>query len=72
MCGKTPKTPKVVQRDPIAEQKAAEARAQIEANAATANKRRKRGMAGVVMGAMRQQQAATGGPSLLAQARPEG
>lgn len=42
MCGKAPKTPQVVQRDPIAEQAAADAQAQRETNAQLATRRRRR------------------------------
>jgi len=42
MCGKAPKAPKVVQRDPVAEQAEAERKAAIEANAEIASTRRRR------------------------------
>lgn len=41
MCSSKPKPPKVVRRDPVAEAKAAEARAQSEANRATAARRKR-------------------------------
>ena len=69
MCGKTPKTPTVVQRDPVAEQKQAEAEAQVKANSETATRRRRRNRSSLLAGG------ATGAaesPSLLAQAKPGG
>lgn len=43
MCGKTPAPPPpVVQRDPVAEQRKAEADAQVKANAELAHRRRRR------------------------------
>lgn len=71
MCGKTPKAPPpVVQRDPVAEQREAEALAQTKANQETAQRRRRRqrssllttGSAGSTVEA----------PSLLAKATPVG
>jgi len=77
MCGKTPKAPPPpVQRDPVAEQRIAEAKAQREANSATAAKRKRRaasgdgGMAGSAMRAATLGGAGVG-PSLLAKAKPE-
>lgn len=71
MCGKAPKAPPpVVQRDPVAEQRKAEADAQIKANAEQAQLRRRRRRSSLLTSG------ATGSPvqapSLLAQARPEG
>ncbi len=75
MCGKTPKVPTVIQRDPIAEQRIAEATAQLRTNSETANRRRRRhdsggnSMTAAARAAMR-----SGGPqtnTLLAQAKPE-
>ncbi|WP_312252732.1 hypothetical protein [Stenotrophomonas sp.] len=40
MCGK-PKTPKVVERDPVAEQRAAEAQAATQSNLEIASRRRR-------------------------------
>lgn len=66
MCGKTPKTPQVVQRDPIAEQIAAENKATMETNQETAAKRvRRRGSSLLTAGAGGS--SATAAPSLLAQ-----
>lgn len=42
MCGKAPKAPKVVERDPVAEQAAAEAKAMVAANAELASTRKRR------------------------------
>ena len=65
MGGKAPKVPKVVERDPIAEQRAAEAQAQRETNADLAMKNRRR------RGSLLQASSAGFGPApntLLAQA----
>lgn len=77
MCGKTPKPPPpVVQRDPVAEQAKLEAEAATKANAETASRRRRRGMSGGIVNAVRRAQTLAGtdgsGPSLLKQATPEG
>lgn len=76
MCGKTPKPPPaIVQRDPVAEQRRAEAEGQMKANEETANTRRRRGMAGATVAAVRAANlggTAGDGPSLLAQAAPGG
>jgi hypothetical protein len=78
MCGKKPKAPPpVVQRDPVAEQRKAEAEAQTSANAETAQRRRRRSwtssMTQIASRAM-SNGSGTNAParSLLAQARPEG
>lgn len=78
MCGKAPKAPPpVVQRDPVAEQRKAEADAQRTANAETANRRRRRSWtAGLSSAAARAGRPGAGGgeaaKSLLATASPEG
>lgn len=72
MCGRRPKTPKVIERDPIAEQRKAEADAQLKANRDLAGQRRRRQASG---GSLLRQQMATrqeSGRSLLAQADPGG
>lgn len=51
MCGKSPKTPAVVTRDPVAEQAAAEATAQQEANTNTAALRKRRSRSSLLTGA---------------------
>lgn len=73
MCGKSAKAPApVVKRDPVEEQRQAEARAQVEANEALAAKRRKRAFSGAVLSSMqRGGSASANGPSLMAQATPE-
>ena len=75
MCGKTPKVPTVIQRDPAADQLKAEAEAQLKVNSETANKRRRKlesggGMSAAARAAQRDNGAATN--SLLAQAKPGG
>lgn len=77
MCGKTPKPPPpVVQRDPVAEQAQAEAKAQQLANAdaAQARKRQAASGTGMVNSAIRAATlgSAASGRSLLAQAKPQG
>lgn len=75
MCGKTPKTPKVVQRDPEAEQRRAEAEAAMKANAETAQRRRRRGggaIARAVMDAVASAKGSQQAASLLQQAQPKG
>lgn len=76
MCGKSPKAPPPVQqRDPVAEQAKAEADAQREANAATANKRRRRSFASTLSQAARGRGLLGGGDSpntLLPSADPQG
>lgn len=70
MCGK-PKAPKVVERDPVAEQRQAEAKAMTESNLELASRRRRRresslltlGAQGLVGGS-----GSGGGRSLLASA----
>ncbi len=78
MCGASPKAPPaVVQRDPVAEQQAAEAKAQQDANAETASRRRRRSWT-AGLSASNPQSASLGGgnaaqsKSLLAQATPQG
>lgn len=73
MCGKAPKTPKVIERDPIAEQRQAEAEAQVKANSETAARRRRRNASGGGLSGMRAAMLGTGGEakSLLAQATPK-
>jgi hypothetical protein len=68
MCFPKLKTPKVVQRDPVAEQAKAQAEAQGKANAETAAKRRKRAAngGGVAAAAVRAANLGGGSPSLLA------
>lgn len=74
MCGKAPKAPPpVVQRDPVAEQKKAEAEAQTEANKQLATRRRRRGASGA-LSAMASRYGNLGGTSqqtLIPQATPE-
>lgn len=79
MCGKTPKTPKVVERDPVAEQIKAENEGQMAANSEAVARRRRRGGAGAGAGgmaaqaqAMRATQEMIGSRSLLAQSKPKG
>lgn len=71
MCGKAPKAPEVVKRDPIAEQKQAEALAQVKANTELAAVRRRRQRSSLLPSGAK---GVTGAPppSLLAQAKPEG
>lgn len=76
MCGKTPKPPPpVVQRDPVAEQKKAEAEAQTEANKQLAARRKRRGASGA-LSALATRYGNLGGSAgertLLPQAKPEG
>lgn len=71
MCGKTPKAPPpVVQRDPVAEQRKAEADAQIKANSEQAQRRRRRMRSSLLTSGA--SGSPTQAPSLLSQARPEG
>lgn len=77
MCGKTPKTPKVVERDPVAEQIKAENEGQMAANSEAVARRRRRGGAGAggmaaQAQAMRATQEMIGSRSLLAQSKPKG
>ena len=78
MCGKAPKAPPpVVQRDPVAEQQKAEAQAQQDANAETANRRRRRSWTSGLSAASARSGSLGGGSdgqskSLLAQATPQG
>jgi hypothetical protein len=51
MCGKTPKTPKVVERDPVAEQLAADMQSTRDANADTVAQRRRRKGSSLLTGA---------------------
>lgn len=61
MCGST-KAPKVVERDPIADQRAAEARAATESNMElAARKRRRRESSLLTLGASGLQRQGTGG-----------
>ena len=70
MCGSKPKAPKVVERDPVAEQRRAEAEATIAENRERSNTRRRRQRSSLLtLGAGG---AADPGRSLLAQATPEG
>ena len=67
MGGKTPRTPTVVNRDPIAEQRAAEAEAAMKANAELALRRRRRaGSSLLTAGA----QGSSPGRSLMPEAMP--
>lgn len=69
MCGKKPETPKVVERDPIAEQRKAEADATIAENkerAGTNRRRRKSSLLTLGAGGTNER-----GRSLLAQATPD-
>lgn len=78
MCGKTPKTPQVVQRDLMAEKRQAEAEAATEANQQTVARRRRRGSAGSTgamvaqVQAMRGTREAVGANSLMATTKPGG
>lgn len=78
MCGSKPKAPPpVVQRDPVAEQARAEAQSQQLTNADAAAKRRRQaagGNGGMANAAIRAATlgSAGSGPSLLAQAKPQG
>lgn len=68
MCGKSPTVPKVVERDPIAEQRQAEAEATVAENSERATRRKRRNRSSLLtMGAGG---APTGSRSLLAQASP--
>src|SRR3546814_5559189 len=68
MCGSAPKVPKVVERDPIAEQAKADALAQQKANSEIASRKRRRQRSSLLTSG------ATGSAapanSLLAQAQP--
>lgn len=70
MCGrpKVQAPPPVVQRDPVAEQRKAEAEAQVKANSELATRRRRRRRSSLLTSGA----AGSAGeaPSLLAQARP--
>lgn len=70
MCGASPQVPKVVQRDPIAEQAQADALAQQKANSEIATRKRRRQRSSLLTSG------ATGSAapanSLLAQAQPGG
>jgi len=78
MCGSKPKTPQVVERDPVAEKAEADREATIAANTETAARRRRRassGGGGVAATALRAANLGSAGSqtrSLLAQARPDG
>ncbi|MCW0370259.1 hypothetical protein [Xanthomonas sacchari] len=69
MCGKTPKTPKVVERDPVAEQAVADAKAANDANAETAALKKRRNRSSLITGAG---ETASGAlvPTAQAQAKP--
>lgn len=70
MCGSAPDVPKVVERDPIAEQREADAQATIKENQERASTRRRRNRSSLLtMGAAGTTQDS---PSLLAQATPGG
>ena len=74
MCGKQPKVPEVIHRDPIEERRIADAASQTEANSETANRRRRRNSSGGGMTAAARVAARRSGGegnSLLAQATPE-
>lgn len=76
MCGKAPKAPPpVVQRDPVAEQRQAEAEAQTEANKQLAGRRKRRGASGA-LSALATRYGNLGGSagqrSIIPQATPEG
>ncbi len=76
MCGKTPKTPKVVERDLVAEKRQAEAEAAAAANAETVARRRRRGGGGLggmaaQARSMRGAREAIGANSLLATTKPQ-
>lgn len=77
MCGSKPKTPQVVERDPVAEQAEADRQATIAANTETAARRRRRASSGGGVAAAAMRAASLGSAnsqtrSLLAQARPDG
>lgn len=76
MCGKTPKVPKVVERDPVAEQIKAENEGQMAANSEAVARRRRRGRTGAggmaaQAQSMRVTQEMIGSRSLLAQSKPK-
>lgn len=68
MCGKSPRTPTVVQRDPVEEQRQAEAEAQTKANAELANTRRRRQRSSLLTSGAAG--SAVEAPSLLSTAKP--
>lgn len=77
MCGKTPKTPKVVERDLVAEKAQADAQAAQAANAETVARRRRQGGGGAggmvaQAKAMRSARDQVGAASLLATTKPGG
>lgn len=51
MCGKTPKTPKVVERDPVAEQAAAATKAANDSNTEAAALKKRRNRSSLITGA---------------------
>lgn len=51
MCGKTPKMPTVVQRDPVAEKAAADTKAANDANLETAALKKRRSRSSLITGA---------------------
>lgn len=51
MCGKTPKMPAVVQRDPVAEKAVADTKAANDANAETAALKKRRSRSSLITGA---------------------
>jgi len=71
MCGSR-KAPKVVERDPVAEQREAEAKAATEANLQIAERRRRRRESSLLTLGADGLTTRTGGTSLLASARPGG
>lgn len=66
MCGKKPQVPQVVQRDPVAEQAQAEAKATADANTEIAARRGRRKQSSLLTGASSGAPAASA-PTLLAQ-----
>jgi hypothetical protein len=68
MCGKKPKAPKVVQRDPVKEAEAAANAAAVKANAETANRRRRRQESSLLAAAGAKGVGGKARASLLAQA----
>ena len=78
MCGSKPKTPQVVERDPVAEQAEADRKATVAANSELASRRRRRASTGGGVAATALRAANLGSPrgsavaSLLAQAKPGG
>lgn len=70
MCGKTPKTPKVVERDPVAEQAAADAKAANDANTETAALKKRRNRSSLITGAGAETTGGALAPTAQAAAKP--